>query len=98
MKQQSNFSWQAQAPETHAPQFHELHHQSYPQLYDHSYSCQSAPQQQYQVETPPPKVSEELLDKIRVLIKSTWQVVEEMKAHCKQQADILKEEEEECQS
>ena len=27
---QSNLLWQAQAPENYAPQFHELHHQSYP--------------------------------------------------------------------
>jgi hypothetical protein len=31
---QSNISWQAQAPENYAPQFHELYHQAYPQFND----------------------------------------------------------------
>jgi hypothetical protein len=53
----------------------------------------------------PLEVFEELLDMIRVLtnstlqvVESTQQVVEIMKAHPKQEADILKEEEEECQN
>ena len=65
------------------------------------HSSQSTLQQQYQAELPPLGVSEELQENIRVLIESTQQMtqitqqaVEEMKAHCKQQADILKEEEE----
>ena len=105
--QQSNISWQAQDSRIHAPQFHGLQHQPYQQFYDHAYSCQSAPQQQYQVEPPPPEVFEELLETIKVLIKNTEQMtqnieqmtensrqaVEEMRAHRNQQADILKEEE-----
>jgi putative SOS response-associated peptidase YedK len=35
---------------------------------------------------------------IRLATINTMQAVEEMKAHHKQQADILKEEEEECKS
>jgi hypothetical protein len=35
--QQSNISWQAQDPGIHAPQFHELQHQSYQQFYDHAF-------------------------------------------------------------
>jgi len=31
---QSNIPWQAQAPESYAPQFYELYHQTYPQLND----------------------------------------------------------------
>jgi hypothetical protein len=31
---QSNISWQAQAPENYAPQFHKLYHQAYPQFND----------------------------------------------------------------
>jgi hypothetical protein len=61
-------------------------------IYDHSCSSQSAPQQQYQVEPPPFEVSEELLDMIKVLTNSTRQVVEIMKVHPKQEADILHEE------
>ena len=74
-------------------------------IYDHSYSSQSTPQQQYQAEPLPPEASEELLDMIRVLtnntlqaVESTRQLVEIMKAHPKQEANILKEEEEECQN
>jgi hypothetical protein len=37
---QSNLSWQAQAPRKYAPQCHELHHQSYLQFNDQSYSPQ----------------------------------------------------------
>ena len=65
-----NISWQAQDSGIHAPQFHGLQHQSY----DHAYSFQSAPQQQYQAKPPPPEVSEELLETIRVLIKNTEQM------------------------
>jgi hypothetical protein len=100
--QQSNLSWQAQFVGNLAPQFRGLQHQSYQQFYDHAYSFQSAPQQQYQAEPPPPEVSEELLETIRVLIKNTEQMtqntrqaIEEMNAHHKQKGDILKEEEEE---
>jgi hypothetical protein len=67
-------------------------------IYDHSYS---SPHQQYQVEPPPPEVSEELLETIRVLIKNTEQMthntrqaVEEMRALRNKQADLK---EEECQ-
>jgi hypothetical protein len=31
---QSNISWQAQAPKNYAPQFHELYHQAYSQFND----------------------------------------------------------------
>lgn len=31
---QSDIPWQAQAPESYAPQFHELYHQTYPQFND----------------------------------------------------------------
>ena len=98
--QQSNISWQAQDPGIHAPQFHGLQHQSYQQFYDHAYSYQSTPQQQYQAKPPPPMVSEELLETIKVWIKNTKQMtqnqqqfIEEMNAHRKQKGDILKEEE-----
>jgi hypothetical protein len=93
--QQSNISWQAQDPGIHAPQFHGLQHQSYQQFYDHTYSCQSAPQQQYQAEPPPPEVSEELLETIKEMTQNTQQFFDEMTALRNQQADILKEEEEE---
>jgi hypothetical protein len=93
--QQSNISWQAQDPGIHAPQFHGLLHQSYQQFYDHTYSCQSAPQQQYQAEPPPPEVSEELLETIKEMTQNTQQFFEEMRALRNKQAGILKEEEEE---
>jgi hypothetical protein len=93
--QQSNISWQAQDPGIHAQQFHGLQHQSYQQFYDHPYSCQSVPQQQYQAEPPPPEVSEELLETIKEMTQNTQQFFDEMMALCNQQAEILKEEEEE---
>ena len=100
--QLSNISWQAQDPRIHAPQFHGLQHQSYQQFYDHAYSFQLAPQQQYKAKPPPPEVSEELLETISVLIKNTEQMtqntrqaVEQIRAHRNQQANILKKEEEE---
>jgi hypothetical protein len=93
--QQSNISWRAQDPGIHAPQFHGLQHQSYQQFYDHTYSCQSVPQQQYQAEPPPPEVSEELLETIKEMTQNTQQFFDEMTALCNQQAEILKEEEEE---
>ena len=39
-----------------------------------------------------------MLDKIKVLTSSTREALVEMKVHRKQQANILKEEKEECQS
>ena len=74
--QQSNISWQAQDPGIHAPQFHGLQHQSYQQFYDHAYSFQSAPQQQYLAEPPPPDFSKELLETIKVLIKNIEQMTQ----------------------
>jgi hypothetical protein len=74
----------------------EVYQEESSSIYDHSYS---SPHQQYQAEPPPPEVSEELLETIRVLIKNTEQMtqntrqaVEEMRAHHNQQADIPKEE------
>ena len=51
---QSNLLWQAQDPKKYAPQCHELHHQSYLQFNDQSYSLkyQATPQQQYQAAPP----------------------------------------------
>jgi hypothetical protein len=86
--QQSNISWQAQDPEIHAPQFHGLQPQSYKQFYNHAYSSQSAPQQQYPVGPPPLEFSEETLDMMKSLITKT-------EAYLKQEADIHKVEEEE---
>jgi hypothetical protein len=86
--QQSNISWKAQDPGIHAPQFHGLQHQSYQQFYD-----QSAPQQQYQAEPPPPEVFEELLETIKEMTQNTQQFFEEMRALRNKQVDILKEEE-----
>jgi hypothetical protein len=40
---QSNISWQAQAPENYAPQFHELYHQAYPQFNPPHQQWQSSP-------------------------------------------------------
>ena len=87
----SNILWQAQAPGNYAPQFHELHHQSYPQFNGHSYDFpqyQSAPQQQYQVEPPPPMSSnfqekilasqENFLEKMSKLVSKMTQAVQEM--------------------
>jgi len=48
---QSNVSWQAQAPENYAPQFHERYHQAYPQFNDqatHPPSNFHPPHQQWQ--------------------------------------------------
>jgi hypothetical protein len=92
--QQSSTSWQAQNPGIQAQQFHGLQHQSYQQFYDHTYSCQSAPQQQYQAEPPPPEVSEELLETIKEMTQNTQKFFDEMRALYNKQADILKEEEE----
>jgi hypothetical protein len=51
----SNLSWQAQDLGKYVPQCHELHHQSYSQFNDQSYSLQyqATPQQQYQATLPP---------------------------------------------
>jgi hypothetical protein len=86
--QQSNTSWQAQNPGIQAQQFHGLQHQSYQQFYDHPYSCQSAPQQQYQAEPPPLEFSEETIDMMKSLIANT-------EAYLEQEAAFRKEEEEE---
>jgi hypothetical protein len=88
---QFNISWQAQAPTNYAPQFHELHHQSYPQFNGHSYDFhqyQSTPQQHYQVKPLPLMSSnfqekmlasqENFLEKMSKLISKMSQAVEEM--------------------
>jgi hypothetical protein len=86
--QQSNISRQAQDLEIHAPQFHGLQPQSYQQFYNHAYSSQSAPQQQYPAEPPPLEFSEETLDMMKSLIANT-------EAYLKQEAAFRKDEEEE---
>jgi hypothetical protein len=48
---QSNISWQAQAPKNYAPQFHELYHHAYPQFNDQAVyppSNSHPPHQQWQ--------------------------------------------------
>jgi hypothetical protein len=91
-------SWQAQAPENYAPQFHELHHQAYSQFNDQSYSTYHPPLQKSQA-TPYPqsnsdvqaqmlKLLGEINQKLTQTINSHSEFIAKIEAHKEEPSPI----------